>query len=249
MVTIKNPDDNLSNIKEKLSEQTGKFGKVAIVAGRSDCEIQDKSVEAILEDFRELINAAQEKTNRPNEVLISSIPPRNDCKKKQARIEKINSELMEIVQESGCTFVTMDDTFHLNDGSINTGFLSDGVKLTNQGATSIVKKLQLRIKHAHSSDVCKSPKIQVHHEQSSSGDNDTGSGDQWTTVTRKYGNRRYGPRQASNGYEQDRRGSSEIRCHYCSEQNHVVKNCRHGRPIICNSCGKKGHKSKFCTTA
>ncbi len=36
------------------------------------------------------------------------------------------------------------------------------------------------------------------------------------------------------------------RCYYCYERGHVNNNCRHGRVVRCHSCGRLGHKEKFC---
>ena len=35
-------------------------------------------------------------------------------------------------------------------------------------------------------------------------------------------------------------------CNFCGEHNHGEQSCRHGRPIVCHTCGKSGHKSRFC---
>ena len=34
------------------------------------------------------------------------------------------------------------------------------------------------------------------------------------------------------------------RCFFCYESNHTVKTCRHEKPLMCNTCGVEGHKSK-----
>lgn len=38
-------------------------------------------------------------------------------------------------------------------------------------------------------------------------------------------------------------------CYYCAERNHTQEKCRHERPVTCSSCGRKGHKAKFCKQA
>ena len=38
-------------------------------------------------------------------------------------------------------------------------------------------------------------------------------------------------------------------CYFCGERNHTKEQCRHERPVTCSSCGRKGHKAKFCKQA
>ena len=40
--------------------------------------------------------------------------------------------------------------------------------------------------------------------------------------------------------------NQERGCYNCGERNHVTNNCRHGQPVVCTSCNRRGHKAKFC---
>ena len=40
--------------------------------------------------------------------------------------------------------------------------------------------------------------------------------------------------------------TAQPRCFKCGEAGHMKLQCRHKEPIMCRSCGKFGHKSKFC---
>ena len=41
--------------------------------------------------------------------------------------------------------------------------------------------------------------------------------------------------------------STNFPCVYCAEPNHRAQNCRHGQAILCHSCNRLGHKSKYCS--
>ena len=54
------------------------------------------------------------------------------------------------------------------------------------------------------------------------------------------------PVQRNSQYASVSQGSQRRKCWNCGELNHVAMNCRHGQPIMCNSCHALGHKAKFC---
>ncbi|KAJ8018331.1 2'-5'-oligoadenylate synthase 3 [Holothuria leucospilota] len=67
------------------------------------------------------------------------------------------------------------------------------------------------------------------------------------------------PRPARTFYNDKRQGSeyqsrrgqfpppnSNRGCYNCGERNHITRSCRYDFPVECRSCGRKGHKEKFC---
>ena len=56
------------------------------------------------------------------------------------------------------------------------------------------------------------------------------------------------PRQQleSRGLQPQGSNFNNKRCYFCGEQNHVKRNCRHGKAISCHLCGQLGHKANLC---
>ncbi len=115
---------------------------------------------------------------------------------------------------------------YLGDGSVNEGFLTeDGIHLTNAASNRLAKNLELRLK-SETAGVCR--------------DTPSVSRDGIDTRRKAQGNRN-GPVNNTPG--------EDPRCYYSYERGHVKANCRHGREVRCHSCGRLGHKEKFCGSA
>ena len=78
-----------------------------------------------------LVKVAKQFSQEP--VLLSSICPQTDNSSYQDEVESINAALSSI-ETPGFKFVNNDQTFRLQDGSINDGYLyADGLHLSLSG--------------------------------------------------------------------------------------------------------------------
>ena len=78
-----------------------------------------------------------------------------------------------------------DTIFKLADGSPNDGYVSkDGLNLTHCGTNRLVKTLQLRMKKAHSDNICKSKQNQ-RKSDAAANPSKCPDEDDWFQVTRK----------------------------------------------------------------
>ena len=82
------------------------------------------NIEVVTDNFSTLLQVAQAKVAAPNDVVVSSIPPRTDSTRTQQRVEELNSILQETSTTLGAKFISNDTSFRLADGLPNDGYLS-----------------------------------------------------------------------------------------------------------------------------
>ena len=135
--TIGDAHDELS-IDDKL------YKKIFVCAGTNDCSKSDVNIEVVTENFSTLLQVARAKVAAPNDVVVSSIPPRTDSTRTQQRVEELNSILQETSTTLGAKFISNDTSFRLADGLPNDGYLSaDGLHLNYRGTNRLATNLGL----------------------------------------------------------------------------------------------------------
>ena len=99
-------------------------------------------IKVVTEQFSTLLQVAQAKVAAPNDVVVSSIPPRTDRTRTQQRVEELNSILQETSTTLGVNFISNDTSFRLGDGLSNDGYLSaDGLHPNYRGTNRLATNL------------------------------------------------------------------------------------------------------------
>ena len=148
--------------------------------------------------------------------------------------------------EQGVRFVNNDNTFYLNDGSVNEAYmLHDGKNLNSHGTNRLCKNLKLPIKH----NIVDVTRIVSEMKTAPLTYPPPGYNQGLTTKTPPLMSL---PPMGFHHMKHQRRTQGDSRgynhkCHFCSEPGHTASVCRHGKPIQCKSCLQMGHKSKFCS--
>ena len=219
--------DQIKTQISQLKDSNKHYEETIIVVGKNDCSNlgAEANVEPVLEAFRQLVNEAIEVCDK---LVVSSVTPRQDIENISGTIENVNAGLQVICTEKGVHFIDHTPSFTLNDGSINDGYLlHSGPHLTRSGTNKLVKNLH--VKHM-GDDVTLPPRWKSANAGGSQ-------------------NNRSQPRNTHPDWRK-RPGQSQrkdlSRCKNCYEPGHNIETCRHGAPVLCRSCGKRGHKDKHC---
>ena len=112
-----------------------KFEEITVIGGSID--IETKSTDEVISDYQALLVSTSERTEKST---ICSILPRTDKNLTDKR-KKTNDALKTMCEKDGHTFLDMDDTFLLRNGSANKSFLlKDGLHLTKDGLDNLIKQ-------------------------------------------------------------------------------------------------------------
>ena len=121
------------------------------VIGGNDCDrhTDERYIPDILTDFEALIKSAQETSIS---VAVSSVCPRIEPGTVMERINALNAGLKVLCDDLKVEFIDNGPTFHLQDGSVNDGYmLPDGVHLTKAATNKLVLNLKLQLRHGKTS--------------------------------------------------------------------------------------------------
>jgi hypothetical protein len=212
------PGARISTLKERLQNYHGSsYDSVTFHVATNDLDnIKDEpeKIPDVIEEYKALIEDSKAITNS---VIVSSICPRLDDA--SALVEPFNAALRVVCDESNVKFVDHTPSFTLGDGVVNDGYIwRNGPHLTRPGVNRIAKNLKVSVRPGES-DITRSTYRPNH------------SGDRHTRI------------------DYQNRGSEDIQinrdgCRRCNERGHNEEQCRHFRPVKCNTCHLRGHKSK-----
>ena len=129
------------------------MSRIVLVVGGNDCEGGKNSILTpttdILSKYEELIKCA---TEASSSVVVSIVCPRSRGDTVLERIRALNAGLKVACDDLGAEFVDNDPSFHLQDGTINDGYLlSDGVHLSRAATNKLVSNLKLQLRHGETS--------------------------------------------------------------------------------------------------
>ena len=219
----------IGDVHDELSTDDKLYKNIFVCAGTNDCSKSEMDVEVVNEKFSTLLLVAQAKVAAPNDVIVSSIPPRTDSTRAQQRVEELNSVLQATSTTLGAKFISNDTSFRLADGLPNDGYLSaDGLHLnyrgtnrlaTNLGLTAAGQEVQSAKTRTNRNQGDRRSTRQNERSQCQQTDNE------WHTV-RRYRN---DDRRDSTPTNAAQHSNSTPCCYFCGETGHVKQNCRHGR--------------------
>ena len=120
------------------------FERIVLVIGGNDCDVdQELDIKALTDQYRDVINAAKAHSNK---VTVSSICPRDKSPEASVNIASMNRDLITLCSETNIDFVDSTAGFWVSDGSLNDGYILDGVHLKTAGTNHLVTKLGLKLK-------------------------------------------------------------------------------------------------------
>ena len=141
------PGGNVSDVKDAVAKfpTTNKMSRIVLVVGGNDCEGGKNNnlthTTDILSKYEELIKCATEVSSS---VVVSSVCPRSRGDAVIERIRAFNAGLKVACDELGAEFVDNDPSFHLQDGTINDGYLLlDGIHLSHAVTNKLINNLKL----------------------------------------------------------------------------------------------------------
>lgn len=234
------PGGKIKDVIDEITVDT-KYQKVVIVAGTN--EISDMTdAKDVVALFDGLI---KETKKHATDIVVSSILPRTDIPAVEESIAELNSELHKLCQlDEDVQFIDNDCTFRLRDGSVNCGFLHDGLHLTKEGTRSLAKNLGLQScneQEMYCRPYCGTSKLLTAETSNNKGADVYPAPNQRRIPQHRYQSRSYNNTLNSRRYTRD--GPT---CWHCGEGNHLQKDCRHAAPLTCRLCGRQGHKEKCC---
>ena len=265
------PGGRIKDVTEAVSQKPADlYDRVVLVVGGNDCNPRNSEAENpasdIVSEYKSLINVSREKAKS---VLVSSICPRNLSPDVNSKIDSVNAGLQEMCdEEQDVTFIDNSPSFHLGDGSINDAhYLDDGIHLKYKASNKLSQNLKLKLKDGLKT-VCntslrrsKQPNMNRKAETYLTSHTDEHPLDKsqdfshsfWSQARNKSANNHRNSRKQVSLRPRSKRNDAaeyndlhhhDIRCYNCYEKNHTVRTCRHEEPIVCNTCGAEGHKSK-----
>lgn len=125
----------------KLSEDKS-YSNIVIVGGSVDLET--KTQNEIVDDFKAVMCSA---SLRSDKMTVCGIVPRNDKKDLNVKRTEVNEELKKACDAENQTFVNVDDTFLLQNGTVNAAQLvQDGLHLSKSGVDSLLEQCSIKLK-------------------------------------------------------------------------------------------------------
>jgi ribA/ribD-fused uncharacterized protein len=132
-------DDLLKALNDLPDVKT--YAEIVVVGGSID--VESKSVDDIVTDFQALTVSSEQRTEK---TTICSILPRTD-KDLAQKTKTVNDALKKACDDGNGTFLEIDDSFHLQNGSVNTASLTeDGLHLSKHGVDVLLKNCNVKMK-------------------------------------------------------------------------------------------------------
>jgi hypothetical protein len=224
------------------------YNRVVILGGGNN--LSEQEPKDIIESYRDTIIAAKDVSN---DVTISSIPPRLTPSDFKEKVAALNAGLQVLAGEEDCKYVDHQQTFHLQSGEVNDGFLdADQIHPNLHGTNHMAKALDLACKNRQKYDVA-SRKFQNKRNGKSTRrteERQTTFTDAETTNDENFNHPfwRHATTKAGWWHETNDRNdrTNNERCEYCAEFNHKTGDCGFKRHVLCRQCSILGHKQKFC---
>ena len=154
------PGAKVAEIQSEFQEAAcgvDQLSKIFICAGTNDCTSMECDIAAVTTTYEAMIGEMLKNVDKPSDVIVSSVPPRNDKDECQKRVDALNTALCDMSRRVGAHFINNDLSFRLANGDVNDGYLlpSDGLHLTKQGTNKLAKNIGLVAKSNNNLDVTK----------------------------------------------------------------------------------------------
>ena len=142
-------------LNEKSDNKTIKYGNIILMCGGNNCAASNPDISSIATDFKELIATAK---SVAMQVTVCSIPPRLEPSHAGEAISSLNAALQSLCSDLKVHFANQHDLFHLQNGSVNDGYLADNVHLTLKGSDAMARTIGLKLRPGHTGASVNNPK-------------------------------------------------------------------------------------------
>jgi hypothetical protein len=234
---------NLTGEIEKLPGNS--YDRLVIVGGGNNCS-DTKDSNAIVSDFKVMINAAKRKANT---VTVASVCPRG-ISEVQENIDTVNAGLQSLCSDLSCTYADTNEFLKLSDGTLNEGYYRDDhIHLTLKGQNKLATKLEL-ISCGNETPLNVTT-VRANQEKTSRGKPPTTNPTSQMTRTGSSNTSSYMSTSQDQGMSHARTpqrvNTSKSRCAYCAEPHHDTDRCRHQRPVQCYSLARMDINTNIVT--
>ena len=253
----------VADLLNKLSDENKQFSTIYVIAGTNDCSKTDNSVAHITDNASKVIDAANKVANS---IVFASIIPRTDSGSAQLKSENVNLSLKSLCQnKANVTFIDLDGTFRVSDGSINDALLlNDGIHLSYKGSEKLIKYLNIpAIVHRNFRGGLRDRPV----NQQNRSQNPYPSRNQYIISPSQYQYTTFPPRNRYSTFPpQNQNRPTTISplmapewksphqwyqsalCLTCGSVDHHTKICPRTAHIFCHSCGSRGHRKLHCSS-
>ena len=141
-----------------------KLSRAVLVIGGNDCDSSGAGgdVTDMLNQYKDLINSTK---SIANSITVSSICPRNRSADVTECICSLNAGLQALCSDLDIEFTDHNPSFHLQDGSLNDGYLlPDNVHLTRAATNRLVTNLKLELRQCVDSAHSDHRRLRVQHQ-------------------------------------------------------------------------------------
>lgn len=160
-------------------------------------------------------------------------------------IVKGNDVISKIASDENCLYIDNDHIFRLPSGAVNCLLYNNGgIHFNRKGSVKLANNLgikEVQYSKARKNDgasQCGKRHVQRNSRRGQNKSNTSRTAGKVNHETRNRSSKQYRRHSSQN--------QRETTCWYCGEENHVSKNCRHGKYIQCIRCNEYGHKEKHC---
>ncbi|ELU09012.1 hypothetical protein CAPTEDRAFT_214463 [Capitella teleta] len=233
---------------DTLDTETATFDTVVCCIGTNDCGRDSFASETFSDDMEKLIVAAKGKVKDPASIVFASIPPRMDSKRWQRNVDIANGCISSLATKEGVSFVNNDPSFKRADGSPNDGYLlMDRLHLNRNGSKRLILNMGVPIMDTANGDIARKSKDRKQHKKKTADQKDNKQKRSETSSSNADADRwKLNHQDQTSTNQHDSQRTNNRRCLNCGEENHSFENCRHEKGLVCHSCGRYGHKAKFC---
>ena len=80
---------DVDGLHDALSTDDKRYKKIFVCAGTNECRKSEMDIEVVNENVSTLLKVIQAKVAAPNDIVVSSTPPRADSTRAQQRVEEL----------------------------------------------------------------------------------------------------------------------------------------------------------------
>jgi hypothetical protein len=194
------------------------YEAVIVHGGTNDCT-EDKDIELAKNALKSMVDNIHDQAHH-TQIYLSTIFPRTDEEgKHQNRVDNMNTYYREIADKTEhCDIIDNDSNFKMRNNEADDNALNGSkLHLSKSGTRKLLRNLNAK---RHIIKTTTRKPVSEHSDSPRT-------------------------RYRDNNRERLVNNKGKAGCYFCGEQNHQKKDCKHGKPVKCHSCGGLGHKKNM----